>query len=123
MEKIKVLTTVEFEPQDIIDVLITALEGGSNYWYQFGDSNEGISKFTDKSLSECVGLSVLEKGAIVPIYDYEDENELLGTISKENIERGLKLFIEDGRCFEPEMDAEDADIFFQFVVMGKIVFG
>ena len=48
----------------------------------------------------------------------------LGNISKQNISRGIKLYIKSGRSFDVEnMDAIDMDILFQYVVMGDIVFG
>ena len=34
-----------------------------------------------------------------------------------------KKIIVIGAGFEPDMDAEDADVFFQYVVMGELVFG
>ena len=55
--------------QDIIDILITALEGGSNYWYLM-DLPENIKSY-GQSTSEAVGEYVLRGGSI-DFYDKED---------------------------------------------------
>jgi len=108
--------------QDIIDCLVTALEGGSNYWYNMPDLTMLRSYKEALALSERVAMSALD-GENIPVYDIEDEEELLGFISKANIEQGIKLFVEDGREFDPGMDADEADVLFQFIVMGEVVYG
>lgn len=55
--------------QDIIDILITALEGGSNYWYLM-DLPENIKSY-GQSTSEAVGEYVLRGGSI-DFYDKEE---------------------------------------------------
>ncbi len=100
--------------EDIIDVLITALEGGSNYWYY-------ILETSNRSSVKIV-LDVLTTEEEITVYDVETDDEL-GVLSRDNIKQGIKMFIENGYEFEPDMDADDADTFFQYVVMGEIVFG
>lgn len=115
---------IEFKDEDIVDALVGAFEGGSNYWYYLPNTDM-VEKIEGKFKSECFTLSALN-GAVIPVNDLEmeeDEPTLLGYISKENIERGLKLYIEDGRTFDPgEMDADDSDVLLQFIVMGEIVY-
>lgn len=117
--------TTELRNEAIVDALIGAFEGGSNYWYYLPNTDM-VEKIEGKALSERITLSALN-GAVIPVNDLEmeeDEPTLLGYISKENIERGLKLYIEDGRGFDPdEMDADDSDVLLQFIVMGEIIFG
>ena len=55
--------------QDIIDILITALEGGSNYWYLI-DLPENIKSY-GQSTSEAVGEYILRGGSI----DFFDREE------------------------------------------------
>ena len=113
----------EIKDEDIVDALITALEGGSNYWYFLPDVDM-VKSYPDKSLSEAIILNVLEDETIaVPVIDLDDEEDLLGYISKQNIMEGLELFISNGNQFDPAMDAEEADILFQYVVMKDIIFG
>ena len=113
---------VEIFDCDIVDMIVTAIEGGSNYWYFLPDLSM-LKEFVGKDQSEKIGLSALD-GAVIPVHDLEDQNEKLGDISKENIERGVKLYLQAGNAFNTETnDAYDADLFLQYVVMGEINFG
>jgi hypothetical protein len=105
------------------DMLITALEGGSNYWYYFPDI-EMVRKigFEGLSLSEKIVRAVIEYGEEVPVYDIEDETNILGVISRENIERGLKLYLTDN-MLDGGSDATEADSLFQLIVMGEVIYG
>jgi len=115
--------TMNIIDEEIVDTLVTALEGGSNYWYFLPDVDM-VKIYPGKSLSEAIILTVLEDESIaVPVMDLEDEEELLGYITKQNIMDGLELFISNGNKFDPAMDAEDADTLFQYIVMKEIVFG
>lgn len=109
--------------QEVKDILITALEGGSNYWYYLPDV-EMAQKEEYKSLPLSVKIinAVIDHGEVVPVYDVEDENEKLGEISRENIERGLKLYI-PGNILDGSADAGEADRLFQLIVMGEVVYG
>ena len=116
------MVKIKFSNENIVDALIGALEGGSNYWYFLPDVSM-VKKIDNKSLSECIVLSALS-GIEIPVYDVEAEDIFLGNISKQNIRRGIKLYIKNGRSFDVEnMDAINMDILFQYVVMGDIVFG
>ena len=111
---------IKIENEDIIDVIVTALEGGSNYWYNLPDLSM-VDKIAGKAQSERIAISALN-GKVIPVYDLEDEDEHLGDLSLENIERGIKLYIEDGREFDAGMDADEADVLFQYMVLGEITF-
>ena len=115
------IKAIEISNEDIVNVIVTALEGGSNYWYNLPDLSM-VDRVKGKSQSENIALSALN-GKAIPVNDLEDEDEHLGDLSAENIERGIKLFIEDGREFDAGIDADEADVLFQFMVMGEIVFG
>lgn len=112
---------INIKDEEIIDCLITALEGGSNYWYSIPDLSM-IVKTKGKALSENVIISALKYDAEIPVFDIETDEEL-GIISKENIQAGLQSFINNGYTFDVAMDADEADVLFQFIVMGEIVYG
>jgi len=114
--------SVEIDNNEIVYALVAALEGGSNYWYNIPDLSM-VKKIAGKAMSERITLSAFD-GAVIPVYDLEDEDEFLGDISKENIERGVNLYIQDyGSLQADEMDDGDGDILLQLIVMGEVVFG
>lgn len=127
-----------------LNLLTGALEGGSNYWYSLDDLSMIPKKdYTPKTkevredmavisgIHECLVSRIWEavaEGKSIPVFDIEDEEEKLGEINLENLERGCRIMEEK----QPEHfkdaisendDAGTADVFFQFVVMGELVFG
>ena len=111
---------IEIPDQDIIDVLTTALDGGSNYWYYLPDLSMLVKSdeyLEDRIFNACIA------GKSIPVYDVENDDEILGYINLENIKNAIKGFIEVGHSWDPAMDANDADILFQYIVMGEVVYG
>lgn len=64
---------------DIIDLFVTALEGGSNYWY-YVDIPKNIKSFGDTK-SEAIGEYILQ-GNKVNFYDYEERLEVMKRYNK-----------------------------------------
>jgi len=116
--------SVDVPIETVKDLFIAALEGGSNYWYYLPEL-EMVRKpeYKGLSLAEKICRAVIEQGEVVPVHDIEDDTDKLGEISRENIERGLRLFIQNNSWPDSDMDAGQADTFFQLVVMGEEVYG
>jgi len=117
------MCTININKSEIADVLTTALEGGSNYWYLLPKLSQYFEVNKDLFIQDQIVDAIFDNGISIPVYDIESPSDKLGFLNKNNIERGLKIYKEDGRVFSPDMDADEADVFFQFVVMGEIVFG
>ena len=120
------------------DLIIDAVEGGSNYWYYFGDEAyniinkyKGIRKkfhgdFFYGTFSEAI-LTAINANEKIPVHDIET-TELLGYFSKESIENGEKIMYEKYPKFFADIlsentDAETADVWFQLCIMGDLIFG
>jgi hypothetical protein len=65
--------TRNLSKQDIIDLFVTALEGGSNYWYLM-DLPDNIKSYGDYT-SEAVGEYILQ-GGYIEFYDVEEYREV-----------------------------------------------
>lgn len=130
---IKITQTI---PQEILEnVIITALEGGSNYWYFLSDEAMAIAKravpnFLDMPPSEAIAKAVLEYGATIPIHDYESTDEKLGELSEKTMtERMQKLSTDSVYSYalreemEEDGDGSTSDVVFQYMCMGEVVFG
>lgn len=125
-----------------LDMLTGALEGGSNYWYFIGeDAYEEIekhlpgfslrhdvkSKFYDIPFVDLMWRAV-SLGASIPIRDAEDHDSILGYFSLENIEaREPLLYVHHTNFYldiiNEDDDAETADIWFQYCVLGEVIYG
>jgi len=136
--------TAKITKEQIIDVFVTAIEGGSNYWYYILDVPKEITymvKQEDIPFSEACGKHVLNGGELT-IYDVEevgdmedvdndyaqDKPEPLGTITMDSLLDAINIMKRDypdryESIIMDEYDAEDADVFFQIATMGEIVYG
>ena len=122
----------EISRQVLEDIFVTALEGGSNYWYYLSDEatkliRDAVPKSEDPYLSTAI-LKAIEKGIEVPINDAEDEEEVLGTISLKTMQERLQKLSRSANSdalmahINEEGDADSADIVFQYLSFGEIVF-
>mgnify|MGYP006901786173 CR=1 FL=1 len=131
--EIKIETIV---PREVLEnVCVTALEGGSNYWYHLSDEayrviRKAVPKNEDPYLSTAILKAVLDHNVDVPINDAEDEDEVLGYLSAKTLtERMQKLYEDEGSKWalmnelNQEGDGDSSDVVFQFMVMGEAVFG
>ena len=107
--------------QDIDDLMVTALEGGINYW-----CDEIKVKIPYGSSTNVIASDVISRGGTLRfIYD---ERSGIAILDKEKLIKGLKKTIEDDDyCSVQDLmdnhDAETADKIIQFALFDEIVFG
>jgi hypothetical protein len=123
-------------PREVLEnVFVTALEGGSNYWYYLSEGavrliRKAVPKNEDPYLSSAILKAVLDHDVQVPISDADNEDDVLGYVSAKTIqERIQKLSQDEGSkwALEQELegngDGDSSDVVFQWLVMGEVVFG
>ncbi len=129
MEKyIEVKATVRIPNEKIENLIVTAVEGGSNYWARFQMPDNWKDKY--KSYAQ-----IPFEGGEIEVYDIET-GELLGVLNRTTIQTGLQLMADrkdmtgkqvPTRHFKAlatdNEDAETADVFLQLAVLGEIVYG
>ena len=129
--KIKINQVVSREILE--NIFVTALEGGSNYWYYLTERSvkkvrEAIPKTEEECLSIALFKAVMDKGISVPIYDAEEPEELIGIISLDTIEYRLQKMINDGNGdhllteLSENGDADSSDAVFQYIALSEIVY-
>jgi hypothetical protein len=122
--------------RDILEnIFVTALEGGSNYWYYLSKPaydiiRSVVPKEEDAYLSTAFLKAVLDHGQSIPINDAENIHDVLGYVSAETLYNRLENLNNDKGlryCLNSEIDgigdAETSDVCFQFIVMNEYVFG
>ena len=130
--EIKIIQGVKREVLE--DVFVTALEGGSNYWYYLPEESikairKAVPKSEDPYLSTAILKAILDHDVKVPINDAENEDEVIGVITRGTMQARLQLLAESGnkwaleRHIKEEGDAESADVVFQYLTMGEVVYG
>lgn len=141
-ERLKARESRTFGKEDIINLFVDALEGGSNYWYHIKHLPKEVrykAKEMGQSVSEAIGEYIL-KGGYVQFYDAEEEYDdddyteihsdkgLLGTVDMDSILEAITIIKKDypevwENILDEQYDANDADIFLQLCVMGEVVYG
>jgi hypothetical protein len=136
-ERIKARENKVFGKEDIINLFVDALEGGSNYWYHIRNIPKDVRR--DIPLSEAIGEYILN-GGYIEFYDaegeeYDDDSmdiysdkDLLGTVDINSLLDAINKIKHDypdvwENILDEQYDANDADIFLQLCVMGEVEFG
>ena len=108
----------------VADLIITAFEGGSNYWLrkaQLVDStNQPVERpwYADEALYEAdFNIRLEEHGDYDALY-----------LTRNRLIRGQKILKTEfpwvwERLVDESYDAEDADTFLQFCLFGELVYG
>lgn len=123
-------------PREVLEnIFVTALEGGSNYWYFLSEETvdkirAAVPQSEEPFLSVAVLKAVLDHNVAVPINDAENEDDELGVISLDTFgERLQKLSLDEGSGWALRLEIEEcgdavsSDVAFQFLTMGEVVFG
>lgn len=128
----KINVTIDIPREVLEGVFITAIEGGSNYWYYIGDEAikmiDSVSPSGD-SFSERLFSAVYDKGAIIPIHDIEDEEEEIGLLDVNTFSERLQKCIDNGNGWalhdeiDERGDANSSDIVFQYLVLNDVIYG
>ena len=116
------------------DVFVTALEGGSNYWYYLPEESikairDAVPKSEDPYISTAILKAILDHDVKVLVNDAEQEDELIGIVSKGTMQARLQLLSDSEHRWALEShvredgDASSADVVFQYLAMGEVVYG
>lgn len=123
--------------RDVLEnIFVTALEGGSNYWYYINNENgrkvrEAVSRDEEPSFSMAFAKAILDKRMSIEVHDIEDmeNNDPVGVINEQTIMEGLQKMVDagDGWALFDEIaeqgDALSSDVCFQYMVLGEVVYG
>jgi len=111
-------------------ILVTALEGGSNYWYMLDLNDTGVSKekYAGEPLSVKVAKMLWYDRINLRVMDAEEEGVLLGEVNLATIKTAFERICSQYpetylNLIQSNYDADDADVFFQIATMGEITFG
>lgn len=143
MTKIVITTEQELSTEDISDLLVTAFEGGINYWcgpveivYE-NDGSEVILGVPKELQSKVIYASdAIALGGSLLLHDIEEEDEDADdpnykekwTLTKDKLIAGIlkEMKYSDFASIEKLMDnhdADNADRIIQFALFGEIVYG
>jgi hypothetical protein len=113
------------------DMLIGAFEGGSYYWAHIRKKGFAIIdkyKTKERPCSSEAMWDAIKAGETIEVHDAEDPKEKLGEINYASILKGEELMLKNQPSHFADIigendDAITADIWFQYAVLGDIVYG
>lgn len=127
MEKTyKIQVEIEIEEQTLEDLVVTAIEGGINYWALLHNEIEGF--YAEEDPQESTSIVVwhrLRDGKPVGFSDQEEDEGEIWALTLEKLLNGIKINAEK-RPFDSNlenMDAVTADCIFQYALFGDIIYG
>ncbi len=130
----RISINIELTREVLEDIFVTALEGGSNYWYLIG--GKAIKKVRevvpDRSipLSQALFSAVYDHNVDVDIHDIEvdEDEEAVGTISMTTMNERIQKCATDDNSWailneiNENGDATSSDVIFQYIVLGEVVY-
>jgi len=121
-------TTIELEI-DLESIFVTAIEGGSNHWFDISDSDYRKLKrqYPDEPFSTSVYLNFCHGGEI-NVVDAEEPTEKIGVLCKSVAMKNLSKLLQDSNISIHNLvsgycDACEADVVFQYMILGELVYG
>ena len=119
---INIRKEIVVEPQHIDDLMVTALEGGINYWCR----KAKIVSIPEGVDDNVLASDLISKGGVLEMYDAESNDKWELTLEK--FLNGLKLYCEEYKYTDMEdlidnHDACTADSIVQYALFNEIVFG
>ena len=114
-----------------LNLLTSALEGGSNYWYEISNAackkidsvkpSDGKTPFVDRL------WAAIQAGKNIEVHDIESR-DLLGHISLDTIKQGEVTMLKQqpqhfADILSENDDAVTGDVWFQYCIMNKLIYG
>jgi hypothetical protein len=128
-------TTVNVSKKRVADLLISAFEGGSNYWYRIEEfvrppkrdfvfDAEHVYRHAEYPLSTGGALKISDLYGV----DGDEKRKTVKVLGLPEIEEGLRVFariypIHFANFVAENDDAVTGDVFLQVCLFGEIVYG
>lgn len=131
--EVNIKTKIEREVLE--NIFVTALEGGSNYWYYITDKEynkirQAVPKSEEEAFSMAMFKAIFDKGVEVFVNDAENPEEELGLLRYDLINDRLNRLANNphyAKYLIAEIngngDVETSDAIFQLLTMNYITFG
>ena len=133
-------TIQQVSEEQVRDLLVTALEGGSNYWIenthyelreglQYSDFQPGGSQTLDEYFHPLELIPFVEGcSLIIQVIDEGDGFDGIQQLTRDKMMEGVKVMAADYSqhfqdFLEEDGDANTGDVFLQCCLFGKVVFG
>jgi hypothetical protein len=123
---VKITTTVDIDDDAIESLLVSALEGGSNYWYMITESSPEHSELDYYETIRAGGWIKFTANCDDEPFEHDGKTEWL--LDRAAIARGLQVMaVNESQHFADILnendDANTGDVFLQCCLFGEVIFG
>ena len=131
METLKISISQNISLEHFEEIIVTALEGGSNYWYSLSpnDFEDNLEGKKEEPLSSRIAKTLYNDPKFqMKVYDVEEDNFELGIVSQESMLKAIEIAYEKYNWVYEDLiqgngDADTADALFQLATLGELVYG
>lgn len=114
--KITVKNKFDLSIENLDDILVTAFEGGINYWCNRVEIIKGKGAYAS---------DIVANGGTVRLYDMESDESW--ELSRRSLVRGVQIFCNENGIMSADdlmevMDADVADVIVQLAIFEEVVF-
>jgi hypothetical protein len=122
--------TTEVSNSQIENLVVSALEGGSNYWYNITDFGKPV-RYEFRTDSDKIFRHVdypMNPGGYLVIESTEEPKRKSARLNLKNIHRGLVLMAAKypahyADVLNDNTDQSTADVFLQLALYGEVIYG
>jgi len=123
-------TTIELEI-DLESLFVTAIEGGSNHWFDVSERTYETLKnrYPDEPFSVRVYRNFCD-GHVLKVVDAEEPTEEIAVLYRSVAMKNLSKLLQDSdieisiqNLINGYCDACEADVVFQYMILGELVYG
>ena len=116
------------------NIFVTAIEGGSNYWYYINEENHekmrrAVPFEKERAFSVALFKAVYDEAFDIDVHDVENPDEKVGTLSVRTMFDRLNSLLNDDDYkwallaeIDEQGDAETSDVVFQYLAIGEVVY-
>lgn len=128
------MKAIDISREILENIFVTAIEGGSNYWYYIDEHNHEkmrsvVPLTREKVFSVALFMAVYDEAMDIDVHDVEDPEEKVGTLSIRTMFQRLDDLLKDDDYkwallaeIDEQGDAETSDVVFQYLTMGEVVY-
>ena len=131
---LKIELDVNITDQDIEDIIVTALEGGTGYWACLDNSRpEWEEAYETEEVTSIIATRFLLEGKTLYFSDAEGEDDEIWELTTDKLVKGIRLSVINGNTDMVDfsnsnldvlnIDSSVADCIIQYALFDKVVFG
>ncbi len=115
--------TIDVTKEMFENIIVTSLEGGSNYWYMIHSTSHNLDNCLP--LSSQIAEWLYDDDTFKVVFHDCETDDYLGTLTQASLIKGIEKAMTDCNFSAEELEEGDAymmDTILQYAVMGEVLY-